>query len=316
MSLYLKFSNLLRTIRDYFYRTEAIEVSTDILQKYPNLDNNIYPVEVSVFNEKGERLKRYLHTSPEYQMKKILAREKRDIFQITKVFRNYEGSFKHKIEFNMLEWYRVGYRLEDLIRDTHLLFIEVIGALNRSPLFEFRGRTYDIRDYELITVEEAFKKFTGIELYSVKQMNEFLKEKEETFKPKEDWEELFFHIYAFYIEPFLGRERLTFIYDYPPELSALAKIEDGKGKRFEAYIGGIELVNGYYEETEPEEIKRRLERDVRKKKKETGKFFEIDKDFLKAIEEMPECSGASLGIDRLFMIVGNLENIHYFDRKI
>ena len=312
MSFYINFSILLKSIRDYFYKTGAIEVLTDIMQSYPNLDSNIYPIEVTFFNERGEKVNRYLHTSPEYQMKKILSREKRDIFQITKVFRNFEGSPKHKTEFAMLEWYRVGYRLEDLINDTHMLLIETVNALKKSPFFEFKGKVYDIREYEKITVEEAFRVFTDVDVNSVEQMNQFLKEKEKGFKGKEDWEELFFHIYAFYVEPKLGEEKLTFIYNYPPQLSALAKVIDGKGKRFEAYIGGVELVNGYYEENNPNLIRRRLEEDVLKKERETGIKFEIDIEFLEALENLPECSGASLGVDRLFMVLQNLENIHFF----
>ncbi len=312
MSVYSDFSKLLKTVREYFYKTEAIEVFTDVLQEYPNLDSNIYPIELFVFNQRKEKLKRYLHTSPEYQMKKVLTKEKKHIFQITKVFRNFEGSSKHKIEFTMLEWYRVGYDLEALINDTHLLFIDIFSAFNGSPYFVFNGRRYDIREYELITVEDVFKKYTGVDINSIDNMNDFLKEKEPFFKPKNDWEELFFHIYAVYVEQHLGKEKLTFIYDYPPKLSALARIIDGKGKRFEAYIGGIELVNGYFEENNPEEIKRRLEEESLKKYRETGKEFEVDKEFINALRDLPECSGASLGIDRLFMILKDFKSIHYF----
>jgi len=311
MSVYFQFSRFLKAIRDYFYKTDAIEVLTETLQDYPNLDSNIYPVELYVFNEKGEKLKKYLHTSPEYQMKKILSKYKKDIFQITKVFRNYEGSFKHKVEFLMLEWYRVNFNLHNLINDTHMLFIDVVSSLKKSPFFEFKGKKYDIRNYKIVSVEEAFKEYTGVDIYCIDSMNRFLKEKEPEFREKQNWEELFFHIYAFYVEPELGREALTFIKDYPPKLSALAKIKNGKGQRFEAYIGGIELVNGYYEENNPEEIKKRLEKDIKEKQKTTGKTYQIDNSFIESLKNLPECSGASLGLERLFMVINNLKDIRF-----
>ena len=141
-------------------------------------------------------------------------------------------------------------------------------------------------------------------------MNDFLKENEKHFKYSDSWEELFFRIYAFYVEPNLGKEKLTFIYDYPPELSAMAKIVDGKGKRFEAYINGVELVNGYWELNNAEELEKRLIEDIKNKEKETGKKYKIDKEFLKAIQNLSECSGASLGIDRWLMILFNKSSIH------
>ncbi|NPA51748.1 MAG: elongation factor P--(R)-beta-lysine ligase [Aquificae bacterium] len=311
MSVYVEFSSFVQSIREYFYKTGAVEVFTDILMNYPNLDPHVYPVELFVFNEKREKQKKYLHTSPEYRMKEILAKEKKDIFQLTKVFRNYEGSIKHKIEFIMLEWYRVGYNLLNLIDDTHLLFINVVSTVEKSPFFTFKGKRFDMREYEIITVEQAFRDFVQVDINSIDSMNRFLKEREPNFVEKEDWEELFFHIYAFYIEKNLGKERLTFICDYPPQLTALAKIEGGYGKRFEAYIGGIELVNGYYEETDPQIIEERLQKDAHKKQAELGKPFEVDPSFLEAVKKLPTCSGASLGVERLFMVIKNMENISF-----
>ena len=309
--LFTKKSKVIKSIRNYFYKTDAIEVFTNILNDYPNLDSNIYPVELEVFNEKNEKLKKYLHTSPEIEMKKILSEIKSDIFQITKVFRNYEGSPKHSIEFTMLEWYRVDYDLQDLMEDTQNIFIESANTIYKKPVIDYQGKVYDLRKSEKISVNEAFYKFTGIYPDSIEKMNDFLKKNEKHFKPSDDWESLFFRIYAFYIEPNLGKEKLTFIYDYPPELSAMAKVVDGKGKRFEAYINGIELVNGYWELNDAEELEKRLIEDIKTKEKETGKKYKIDKEFLKAIKNLPECSGASLGIDRWLMILFQKEDIHF-----
>lgn len=307
--IYTNKSTIIKSIREYFYKTGSIEVFTDILQDLPNLDNNIYPVELSVYDERGQPIMKFLHTSPEPSMKKILSEIKTDIFQITKVFRNYEGSYKHKIEFTMLEWYRVGCDLDDLMEDTQNIFIESAISLYKKPKIKYKGREYNLLDWQKITVDEAFYIYTGIYPEDIDKMNKFLKEKESYFKESQDWEELFFRIYAFYVEPNLGKEKPTFIYDYPPQLSAFAKVKGGKGKRFEAYINGIELVNGYHELNDPVELESRLKQDIEKKMKE-GFDYPLDTEFIKASQNLPECSGASLGVDRLIMTLLDLESIH------
>jgi len=305
-----KKAKIIQSIRDYFINTDSLEVFTDIIQYYPNLDSNIYPVELIIYNEKKEPIQAFLHTSPEIQMKKILSKIKKDIFQITKVFRNYEGSYKHKIEFTMLEWYRVGYNLSDLMEDTKNLFIYTAININKKPKINYKGKIFDLTDWEKITVEEAFYRYTSVYLDNIDSMNKFLKEKE-NFKGSDDWEELFFRIYAFYVEPFLGVDKPTFIYDYPKQLGLLSKVENNKAKRFEAYIDGIELVNGYYEATDYQYVYDILKNDIIKKEKETGIKYKIDDEFLDAIRNLPECSGASLGVDRFIMILLNKDSIHF-----
>lgn len=306
---YKKKSDILKSIRDYFYKTGAIEVFTDIAQPYPNLDPNIYPVEVNLYNERREKLRYYLHTSPEIQMKKILSQIKTDIFQITKVFRNFEGSTKHKIEFLMLEWYRVGYGLEDLMEDTKNIFKESATVLYQKPQLRFKGKTFDLTDWDKITVEEAFYNFCGcyVELDS---LNKFLLKKEPGFKPSDDFEEVFYRVYAFYVEPNLGKDKPTFIYDYPPRFAALSKVENGKAKRFEGYIGGVELVNGYWELNDKQQQLERFKQEVERKREE-GFEYQVDMEFIKAVGRLPDCSGASLGLDRLFMVLMDKESIHF-----
>ncbi len=301
-------AKVLKRIRDYFDSTGAIEVLTDILQEYPNLDSNIYPLSLKITTSGGEAKDVFLHTSPELQMKKLLAKYKTDIYQITKVFRNFEGSKKHTIEFTMLEWYRVGYNLEDLMDDTQNLFIEAAIAVNKIPKISFNGKTFDFRQVEKITVEEAFYKYSGVYPDDYEKMAQLIKSNEKGIKEL-SYEEAFYYIYAFLVEPNLGKEKLTFIYDYPPQFAAMAKIENGRGKRFEAYIDGLELVNGYYELNDPKEQLKRLEEDALKKKQETGRKYQIDLEFIESLKSMPEASGASLGIDRLFMVLFDKKDI-------
>ena len=310
MSLYLKKHKIIKAIRDYFEKTEAIEVLTNILRPFPNLDSNIYPIEVSYFNEKNEEKIGYLHTSPELEMKKILSKEKGDIYQITKVFRNFEGSKKHKVEFTMLEWYRVGYTLNDLMEDTKNIFIETAIAVHKKTTFEYLEKIFDVSNWEKITVDEAFYRYTGVYPEDYEKLIKVAKEKINYAGKDLDYETAFHLVYSHLVEPNLGKEKPTFIYNYPPKFSALAKVINGKGQRFEAYINGIELVNGYFEENNPKEIERRFLEDIKAKEKETGKRFPLDKDFLESLKNLPECSGASLGVDRLIMLLLNKDNIN------
>jgi lysyl-tRNA synthetase class 2 len=304
-------SDILKAIRDYFYKTGALEVFTNILREYPNLDSNIYPLEVKYTLSNGESKKGYLHTSPEYEMKILLAEIKNDIYQITKVFRNFEGSKRHKIEFLMLEWYRVNYDLNDLMEDTKNIFIQSAKALYNSPEIIFNSKRYNLTDWEKISVEDAFLKYTGVDINDKNSMYEFLKNspiKHEGLNP-DNWEEMFYTIYSFYVEKNLGLEKPTFIYLYPKELGALAEVENDKALRFEAYIGGLELVNGYQELRDKEKLRKILNKDAEIKKKETGKEFPVDNEFINSIENLPKCSGASLGLDRLFMVLLNINDI-------
>jgi len=310
IDLLRKKHTVVKKLREYFEKTGAVEVFTPCITLYPNLDPNIYPIELEIDRSDGKKLKGYLHTSPEYSMKKLLVKLKKDIYQICHVFRNFEGSDLHTSEFMMLEWYRVGFDLDMLMEDTRNIFIETSKKLFNKPVIMFKGKKYDLSEWEKITVDEAFYRYTGIYPDQKEKMYEFLKKsriKHTNLKP-EEYETNFYTIYSFYVEPHLGKEKPTFIYDYPPEFSALSKVINGKGKRFEAYIGGVELVNGYQELTDPKQLKIRLEKDKTEKLKK-GFEYPIDYEFLEAVKDMPDCSGASLGIDRLLMVLLNKKNI-------
>jgi lysyl-tRNA synthetase class 2 len=308
--IYTKKHKVIKAIREYFEKTGSTEVFTPIINRFPNLDPNIFPVELQVENSSGEKIKAYLHTSPEYNMKKILSQIKKDIHQITHVFRNYEGSKIHTIEFMMLEWYRVGKDLRQLMEDTKNILIQSALSIFNNTEILFRGKKYDLSKWEKITVQEAFYRYTGTDPEDKNSLYRFLKNshiKHGNISP-ENYEELFYTVYSFYVEPNLGKEQPVFIYDYPPEFSALSKVINGKGKRFEAYIAGVELVNGYYELTDREKVKNCLYKD-KEKKSAAGKDYPIDNQFIESTGSLPECSGASLGIDRLLMVLLNKNEI-------
>ncbi len=308
INIYTAKHTVIKAIREYFENSGSIEVFTPYLNRYPNLDPNIFPVECEIEKSNGNRFTAYLHTSPEYNMKKILSILKNDIYQICHVFRNYEGSDRHTVEFMMLEWYRLQYSLDKLMEDTKNIFIETAVSLFDKPVISFKGKEYNLENWEKITVDEAFYRYTGIYPDDFEGLVHFLKKSPIYHSVSNDYETVFYTVYAFYVEPNLGTEQPTFIYDYPPEFSALAKVENNRGKRFEAYIGGLELVNGYYEINNPIELKKRIEKD-RNEKAKSGKLYPVDEEFINSCTDIPEFSGASLGIDRLMMVLLNKEKI-------
>ncbi len=286
MPMIEKWDNFISEVRNFFKGKGYTEVFTPILRKFPNLDPNIDPIRVEI-NIKGKKENYWLHTSPEYAMKKLLAEYKKDIFQITKVFRDGEIGSLHNIEFTMLEWYKVGANYNDLIEELKDLL-----------------RLFGLNEFEEISVDKAFEEYADI----------ILSEDEEIFKnnlitagyefnDEDDWETIFFKIFVEDVERNLGRNKPTFIKDFPSKLCALAKIENGYAERFELYINGIEIANGWTEETDAEEIRRRLSKEAEKKK------LPLDEEFINAHTDMPQCAGCSVGLERLFMVIEKIENI-------
>ncbi|QWK13672.1 MAG: elongation factor P--(R)-beta-lysine ligase [Aquificota bacterium] len=282
----LEWSSFIQKVRNFFKEKGYLEVYTPILLPFPNIDLNVEPIEVNV-KECGREKKMWLQTSPEPSMKKMLSKYKKDIFQIAKVFRNDECGRLHKVEFTMLEWYKVGVDYNYLIKE--------IGEL-----LSFLGIS---QDYLTTRLEHAFEEYAGV----------ILSEDEEIFKnnliaygyefdDKEDWESLFFRIYID-VERYLGKEKPEFITHFPKRLSAYAKVRDGYAERFELYIKGVEIANGWTEEENKEEIRRRMDEYRR------GRDLPMDEELLKVYEDFPPCAGCSIGLERLFMVYMGLESL-------
>ncbi|MFN3976770.1 MAG: elongation factor P--(R)-beta-lysine ligase [Aquificaceae bacterium] len=281
-----EWSNFIDRIREFFKKKGYLEVHTPILNPYPNIDLNIEPIEVKVV-QCGKEKTMWLQTSPEPSMKKLLSKYKKDIFQIAKVFRNNECGKLHKVEFTMLEWYKIGVDYSYLIKE--------IGEL-----LSFLGIA---QDYLITRLEHAFEEYAGI----------ILSEDEEIFKnnllaygydfdDKEDWESLFFRIYI-EVERHLGKEKPEFITHFPKRVSAYAKVKDGYAERFELYIKGIEIANGWTEEEDGEEIIRRM------KSYRGERDLPIDEELIEAYKGFPRCAGCSIGLERLFMVYMGLESL-------
>ncbi len=300
MSQVFEIQTYLDRIREFLKSRGYTEVITPYLLSYPNLDENIFPVECSVQIPSFGKRRMFLHTSPEYSMKKILARFKTDIFQICHTFRNFEEGRLHDVEFLMLEYYKVGedylYLMEELSELLQLLFGERII---------YRGREVP-NSPEKVSLTEAFKRYLGFEpdLSSEERLKRQLEKANVHFEPDEDLETLFFRAYV-ELEKFLGFERPTFIYDFPEPFGALARCKNGLCERFELYIFGVELANGYTEINDPDEVKGRL----LKTAKRLG--LPIDPNFVEIHGRLPDLyAGVSVGLDRLLMLLLDLESIH------
>ena len=273
-----EFAEFVDKVRSFFKKRGYTEVFTPVLQPFPNLDPHIEPIELKVKKPKETTV--YLQTSPEHAMKKLLSKYKIDIFQIAKVFRNGEHGKWHRVEFSMLEWYKVGATFEDLMEEIG----ELLSYLGISD------------SYTKIRLEHAFEEYAGI----------ILSEDEEIFKnnliaygydfdDKEDWETLFYRIYID-VERFLGQDVPTFITHFPSRLCMYAKVVDGYAERFELYIKGVEIANGWTEETSKEEILKRMEAFAK------AKGLNVDQELIRAYDDFPPCAGCSIGLERLFMV--------------
>ncbi|GAB6066470.1 elongation factor P--(R)-beta-lysine ligase [Aquifex pyrophilus] len=278
MDLLSLWDNFVSEIRSFFKEKGYIEVSTPVLLDFPNLDANVEPL--SLYVKEREIKKKWLQTSPEYSMKKLLARYKRDIFQIAKVFRNNEWGKLHRTEFHMLEWYAINCDYRYLIEEIKQLLKRIFG----------------FKKFEVVSVEEAFKRRFGSPIPEDEEgLKEILRREGINYEENEDWETLFYRAFIA-VERDLGRDYPTFLINFPERLSALAKVREGYAERFELFIKGIEVANGWSEETNPEEVRRRLLRESERRN------LPLDEEFIKAHEDMPECAGCSIGLDRLFML--------------
>ena len=274
--------------RSFFWDRKFLEVHTPLLARFPAMEPAIDSFETSLFGETF-----YLHTSPEYLMKKMLVAGIMDrIFQIVPVFRKEKATPRHNPEFLMLEWYRNFEGYESLMDDLGALVRHLAG----SSSLTYQGKKVDLSRYEVMTVEEAFIKYASVNF-----------EELGVRENRPGWEDLYFAILTHDIEPHLGWECPTVLCEYPASMAALARLkpEDPRvAKRFEFYLCGVELANCFEELNSPEDQLRRMEEEKKLRQKEEKIVYEIDRGFLEALEiGLPPSSGGALGLERLFMIL-------------
>mgnify|MGYP001050338302 CR=1 FL=1 len=282
-------ARMLRAAREYFTATHALEVETPNLSAAAVSDVHLASVEARACGQP-----RFLHTSPEYAMKRLLAAGCGDIWQIAKVYRDGEAGRWHNPEFTMIEWYRLGIDHHALMSDVERLIDAMLPPERRCE----RAERLTYRDaVQLHAGVDAFDDPTPVLIARLESAGIEVPQ-----DVRADRDAVLDLIMATLVGPTLGHERLTFIYDYPASQAALAKVRGPVASRFEAYLDGIELANGFHELADPVEQRARFERDLAERKRRGLPTPPLDERFLAALEHgLPECSGVALGFDRLVM---------------
>lgn len=286
---------LMKAAREFFYDREYIEVETPYLARSAPTDPFIEPLKAFA----GDAGPFYLHTSPEVGMKKFLARGMERIFEICKVFRVEELEDAHSIEFTMLEWYGPG-TYEEAISQTEALVRYLDNALRGAP-------SCASDPWPVYVLSDLFLEMTAIDPLPLSRNELFKQMSNRGFGGKSDdsWEDLFFKLLVQEIEPRLNEREKTpyFIKDWPASLTAMAKKKDASTvERFELYMAGLEIANGYSELLDPKEQKLRMIRDNEERMRLGKALFPLDEAFLEALEAIPgPVAGVSIGMDRLLM---------------
>jgi lysyl-tRNA synthetase class 2 len=301
-------------LRGHFAARDFVEVETAALQVSPGNEAHLHAFATEALRPDGTRSPLYLHTSPEFACKKLLAAGEKRLFALARVYRNRERGPLHHPEFTMLEWYRAGEAYDTLMKDCgEILALAAEAAGTRS--LTFRGHGADpFAEPERLTVAEAFHRFAGIDLLAtVAASGETdrdglaarLGAAGVRLSPDDTWSDLFSRVIVERIEPNLGMARATILDEYPVVEAALARpaAHDPRvAERFELYACGVELANAFGELTDPAEQRRRFEAEMAEKQRVYGERYPVDEDFLAALAVMPEASGIALGLDRLAML--------------
>ena len=311
-------------LRRVFAERDFVEVDTPALQVSPGLEPHLRPFSTELEGvDPAERRRLYLHTSPEFAMKKLLAGGIPRLYQLAHVFRNGERSTTHHPEFSMLEWYRAGAGYHELIDDCRALLVAAAQAVPDHDGFAWQGRRADpAAEWPVLTVAEAFERYAGIDLLATApdpaapDLNRLAEQARPLgIEPGDGdrWDDLFFRIFLVHIEPKLGIGAPTVLTDYPVSMAALSrpKPDDPRlAERFEIYVCGLVLANAFGELTDPAVQRARFAADSALKRRLYGTEVPVDEDFLAALDHgLPESAGIALGFDRLVMLVTGAEHI-------
>lgn len=293
-------ARMLQTLRAFFAQRDVLEVETPVLLRHAVTDRHIDSIPAS-----PDSAGAWLQTSPEYPMKRLLAAGSGPIYQVCKVFRAGEAGRRHNPEFTMLEWYRPGFDHHALMDEVDTLVRELLGESVLGPTVKLSYRQlfeqYLQLDPFTVTLPELQQRAAqaAIEIIGHDALD------------RDDWLDL---LLTHLVEPQLPTDRPVFIHDYPASQAALARLQQVDGVevacRFELYLGGLELANGYYELLDPVEQRQRFETDQHRRQEQGRRVPDMDEKFLAALEHgLPDCAGVALGLDRLLMIASGKDDI-------
>ncbi len=311
-------------LRSFFAEQSFDEVETPCLVPAPGMEPHIRAFEVPFVPEtpQGKAATLYLHTSPEYAMKRLLAEGFERIYSLGKVFRNGEIAPHHNPEFTLLEFYRAGADYHAIMDDLEQLVRRAAAAVRTVPghaplKVPVAGKLVSLEErFERLTVREALRSRTGLDiavLTTAETLREEAEKKGFRFSPGSlSFDDVFFQIFLTAVEPTLGIDRPTFLIEYPASMASLARLKPGDGmvaERVELYFGGVELANGFSELTDAAEQRERLVEEQQLRQRQGMPVYPLDEKFLAAVGRMPECSGIAVGFDRLLMLLMEVESI-------
>ena len=295
-------AQLYALIRVFFAERSVLEVETPILSVAGNTDPNIESFNAP-FNghvDAGAR-ERWLRTSPEHPLKRLLADGVGDCYELGRVFRNGEAGERHNPEFTMLEWYRVGWNHRQLMEEVITLVESALAMVGRRAEVLIEGyRQFFLDELGLDPLHADIEELR-------KPLAEYRIDPEGL--TRDDWLDL---LITHKLQPFFPRDRITVIHDYPASQSALARIRPGDppmAERFELYLGPYELANGYHELNDALEQRTRFQRDNARRRERGLREMPIDEQLLAVLGKMPDCAGVALGIERLLMCLAATDRI-------
>jgi lysyl-tRNA synthetase class 2 len=284
----------LAATREFFRARHVLEVETPSLVNAPVSDVNLGSIRVDM---PGHPAPLWLHTSPEYAMKRLLAAGAGDIYQVCRVFRGAERGRQHNPEFTMVEWYRLGFSLDDLMNEVAALVRELLGA---------RGAALPV---EFISYEQALRKHAGLDPFGdVAPLRAAARALgfDARLADTAERDELLDLVVGAQVGPALGANALTFLHRYPASQAALARLDPADPRvalRFELYHRGLELANGYHELTNGAEQRARFAADLQHRAARGLPTASLDPHLLSALEAgLPDCAGVALGFDRVLML--------------
>lgn len=277
---------VMEAVRRFFTDSGFLEVETPVRTAAPAPELHIDAI------ASGDR---FLQTSPELYMKRLLAAGYERIFQICKCFRGGERGNRHLPEFTMLEWYAAGADYRQLMDQTEALIRYIWREVRGSDIIRFRDNRITLESpWPRIPVEEAFRLYAAVDMRTAMT------------------EDTFDEAVAFEIEPRLAGDRPVFLYDYPAENTPLARARSDRpdlAERFEVYIAGIEICNAFTELTDAAEQRRRFEAELSARRAAGRPVYPMPEAFLSALPQMPPAAGCALGLDRLMMLLAGAERI-------
>ena len=312
--LLLARNRILAAMRLWLADQNFVEVDPAALAISPGNEAHLHGFATDAIGNDGQSRRMYLHTSPEFAMKKLLAAGERQIAAFSHVFRNRERGALHSPEFMMLEWYRVETPYNVLMVDVVDL-IRLAAQTTGAPLLRFRDKTCNpFADAERLSVPEAFLRYAGIDLMatmdaegqvSAPALAQACKVIGLRTAPDDTWSDMLSRILGELVEPHLGIDRITILDHYPAFEAALARKlphDPRLAERFEVYACGVELANGFGELTDPDEQRRRFMLEMAEKQRVYGERYPLDEQFLSALSQMPDAAGIAMGFDRVVML--------------